>query len=56
MKLDEITKVKQTSDEDEVNEYLGKGYKVLKILSSRVATESGGEEIKPVYVLGLAKE
>jgi hypothetical protein len=56
MKLDEITKVKQTIDENEVNEYLAKGYRIIKILSSRISNQFGGEEIKPVYVLGLIRE
>lgn len=56
MKTDEVTKIKQTNDEQEVNDYLARGYRILKILSSRISNQFGGEEIRPVYILGLGKE
>jgi len=55
MKLDEINQIKQTADQNEVNEHLSKGYKIIKIFSGKV-TENGSEFIQPVYVLGLGKE
>ncbi len=53
MKIDEIRQVKQTVDADEANEYLAKGYRIIKIFSSKVTTE-GSEQVMPMYVLGLA--
>lgn len=55
MKLDDVTKVKQTNNENEVNDLLAKGYRILKILSNRISTPMG-DEIKPIYILGLVKE
>jgi len=52
MKLDEITKIKETKNENEVNELLAKGYRIVKIFNSR-STTSDGEEIHPIYILGL---
>lgn len=54
MRMEEITNVKQTKNVDEVNELLAKGYKIVKILSSKSST-GGGEEIIPIYILGLTK-
>ena len=55
MKLEEINKIKQTADQNEVNECLAKGYRIIKIFSGKV-TNDGQEFIQPVYVLGLGKE
>lgn len=55
MKLEEITQIKTTKDEKEVNEYLAKGYVIMKILSTKKS--SGFEdEITPIFILGLIKE
>lgn len=58
MKLDEITKIKQTTDEAEVNEYLSRGYKIVKIFSTKIKSSEDDREaeVKPSYVLGLSKE
>lgn len=55
MKLDEITHIKQTKDEKEVNEYLGKGYRIIKILSTKNSSEFG-DEVQPTYILGVFRE
>ena len=36
MKLENVARIVQTSDPTEVNKYLKKGYKILKIFSGRV--------------------
>lgn len=54
MKLDEINKIKQTTEESVVNEFLAKGYRIIKIFSTKV-TFDGGETVQPSYVLGLGK-
>lgn len=55
MKIEEVIQIKQTNNETEVNKFLAQGYKLIKILSQKVSTEFG-DEIKPVYILGLTKE
>lgn len=55
MKLDEINQLRQTISETEANELLAKGYRIIKIFSTKTSTEYG-DEIKPTYVLGLKKE
>lgn len=55
MKLEAINKIRQTAEENEVNECLAKGYRIIKIFSGKVSTEAG-EFIQPVYVLGIGKE
>jgi len=55
MKLESINKIMQTAEPNTVNEYLAKGYKIIKIFSSKVSTESG-EFVQPCYVLGLGRE
>lgn len=55
MKFEEITQIKTTKEEKEVNEYLGRGYKIIKILSTKATTEFG-DEIQPIFILGLVKE
>ncbi len=52
MKTDEITRIKTSKVEDEVNEYLAKGYRIIKILSTKTSTDFG-DEIQPVFILGL---
>ena len=52
MALSDIRKVKESYSDMETNEYLDKGYELIKIISSRTATIDM-EEIKPCYVLGL---
>jgi len=55
MKLEGITKIKQTSTESEVNEYLAKGYRIFKVFSTKITTDQG-EFVQPTYILGLGKE
>ena len=52
MALSDIRKVKESYSDSETNDYLDKGYELIKIISSRTATVES-EEIKPCYVLGL---
>jgi hypothetical protein len=54
MKIDEITQIKTSKEEIEVNEYLAKGYRIIKILSTKKSTDFG-DEITPVFILGLIK-
>jgi len=54
IRLDQIKQIKESTNEIEVNEYLNKGYFLIKILSSKsIAQEI--EEVRPVYVLGTKK-
>jgi len=55
MKLDEITNIKNLTEENEVNEFLAKGYKIVKILSTKNSSEMG-DEIRPTFILGLVKK
>ncbi len=55
MKMDEVNKVEQTYDQNKVNELLAKGYKIMKIFSTKQSVEDS-EEVKPCYILGLGKE
>lgn len=55
MKLDEVTKIKQTTEECDVNEFLAKGYRIIKIFSTKV-TSDGQEFVQPAYILGLKEE
>ena len=52
MKLEEITNIKTLNEEKEVNEYLAKGYRIIKILSTKHSSDFG-DEIKPIFILGL---
>jgi len=52
MKLDEVTKIKQTSDENVVNDFLSRGYRIIKIFSTKT-TVDGQEFVNPVHILGL---
>lgn len=54
MKIEEVNKIKQSYDESEVNEYLAKGYKIIKIFSTKVRSDEY-DEVKPCYVLGLGR-
>ena len=54
MKLDEVTAVYQTSDMKEVNEHLAKGYRIIKIISSK-KVEGCEEVVQPCYVLALGR-
>lgn len=55
MKIDEITKIEQSFEKEQVNELLAKGYRIIKIFSSKIRTEEI-EEIKPIFILGLTSE
>lgn len=55
MKMEEIRKIKISYDEAEINELLAKGYVIMKVLSSKT-TKDNGENILPIFILGLAKE
>jgi len=52
MKLDEINKIKIIESDEEVNEHLAKGYRIVKIYSVKETTENG-EVVKPMFILGL---
>jgi hypothetical protein len=54
VRLDEITQIKESFNQDEVNSFLSKGFKLLKILSSKTISNEM-DEIRPIYVLGLTK-
>ncbi len=45
MKMDEVNKIEQTYNKDKVNELLAKGYKIMKIFSTKSSVEDN-EEIK----------
>ena len=55
MKLEDVTKIKNCYDDKETNMYLDKGYKLLRILSSKTINDTG-ETVTPVCVLGLKKK
>lgn len=55
MKLEDVKNIKQTRNADEVNELLDRGYKLIKILSSKQST-GGTDEIAPIYIVALFKE
>lgn len=55
MQLSDVKLIKETYSDEEVNEFLGKGYELLKIISSRIAS-SDIDEIKPCYILGFRKK
>lgn len=54
MKLNNITKVKESYSDEEANKYLSKGYEILKIISTR-RTSLEVDEVRPCYILGLKK-
>ncbi len=51
MGFDKIKEIKELYSDLEVNTFLKKGFRLLKILSTRKATNDF-EEIKPCYILG----
>jgi hypothetical protein len=51
MKLEDITEIVQTRDQDVVNHLLAKGYKIIRILSTKYTTNEG-EFVRPCYILG----
>ena len=56
MKLEEI---KQTTSQEEVNEYLAKGFQIIKVFSTKNAfglNSNGVDVIQPTYVLALRKK
>ncbi len=55
MKIDEVNKIEQTYNQEKVNELLAKGYKIIKIFSTKQSVEDS-EEIKPCYIMGLGIE
>ena len=55
MKLEDVSKLEQTNETNKVNELLAKGYKIIKVFSTKQNKE-GVEEIRPCYILGLGKE
>lgn len=54
MKLGEIKQIKQTAEQNEVNEHLGKDYEIIKILSGKINID-GAEYVQPIYILGSKK-
>ena len=55
VKFEDITQVKITTSESEINQLLAKGYRIIKILSSRSVV--GDKEVMlPIFTLGLSKE
>lgn len=52
VKLDNIKQVVQSSSVIEVNAFLARGFKILKVFSCKESTESS-ERIFPCYVLVL---
>lgn len=55
MKLSDVRRIEQTHDVDRVNNLLNKGYRLIKILSSRTV-DNNCEEIRPIYILGIVEE
>ena len=53
MKLQEVAKVKVFYDEDNTNIHLERGFRILKILSSK-RVNGVGETVVPCFVLGKA--
>ena len=49
-----ICKVKECRSDEQVNEYLAKGYEIIKIISSRIFS-SDIDEVRPCYVMALQK-
>jgi hypothetical protein len=55
MKLEDITKVVQTTSTSEVNQLLSGGFRLIKILSTK--TRYGdNESILPMYILASTKK
>lgn len=55
MKIDEVKKIKTLTEESEINEFLSRGYKIIKIFSTKRSTEMG-ETVEPTFILGIGKE
>lgn len=55
MQLGDVKLIKESHSDEEVNDFLGKGYELLKIISSKMASQDI-DEIKPCYILGLRKK
>lgn len=55
VKFEDVTQVKITTSETEINQLLAKGYRILKILSSR-SVVGDKEVVQPIFTLGLSKE
>jgi hypothetical protein len=55
VRFEDITQVKITTSETEINELLSKGYRIIKILSSR-SVVGDKEVMMPIFTLGLSKE
>lgn len=55
MKTEDIKRIEQTTSKDEANEYLAKGYKIVRIFSTKKKM-GDSETIEPMYVLGLVGE
>jgi hypothetical protein len=55
IKLEDVSQIKIVYEETQVNEYLSKGYKILKIISSKIM-RGEREEVLPCFVLGMIKE
>lgn len=53
-KQEDITQIKISSDEDEINRRLQMGYKIIKIISAKTL-EGEHEVIRPCVVLGLPR-
>lgn len=51
MKLEEVSKVKILTSEEEINNYLSKGYKIIKVFSSKIHTDQV-EQILASFILG----
>lgn len=54
MKLEEVKHVKYATTEDEVNEYLAKGYKIIRCYQTRVKTFET-EQTYPLVMMGSTK-
>jgi len=54
MKLEEITQIRLTNSQDEVNTLLAQGFKITKILSTKVVI-GDREQVLPTFILGMAK-
>lgn len=55
MKMDEITQLNETTSMEKANEFLAKGYRIIKILSTKIVDINGNEIIRPVYILACKK-
>jgi len=55
MKLEEVTQVRMTTQESEVNKLLSQGYHILKILSTK-SVSGDREMVVPTFILGLTKD